>query len=551
MSFNLFYFQVLANIFKNLDTLDLVRLSRVNKLWFREARRLLKSRRVYARPRYSYPCFDLKIIDKVLKKIKSDEILYNGLYLQFDTLHFQESFEGCEKKYYKLGRAVAKKIPYTNILSKLKLKYLKINWRNPGHLKECPAGLIVPEILIHHGETLEELEIQEGPWFWGWLFDKDVLGSGRLWMPKLRVLKAKPLEYRVFDPKAILPLIQVAPNLEDLLVCVSSKEIRMGLIPKDRYKIIKSVCFERRRAQDLAAYAEFANTCPKLRSLILQNYDRQKNILYLDDSDDDDGSSGDSDDDVEDEVEEPGWEIFQKLLESSLESLEMIRIPVCYLASQMNSDSHVFPNVMLLALEIPWEATVEESYIHDILFNFDFKAKFPNLTSVRFENAWQTLTIYATCSDPIDDVHVEESQLSIVPADPCTTVTSLTLNNHVTNFSLEYCTALFPNLTHLDVGSTKKNVRVPYAKIWTEFPNVEMLSVREPSWAQEQAEDLNYDADFLGIFEDEAKDLRMKDLKNVQNMHIVPIKPSILTAKSKRLASVMYKLHALRFLMVV
>ena len=122
---------------------------------------------------------------------------------------------------------------------------------------------------------------------------------------------------------------------------------------------------------------------------------------------------------------------------------------------------------------------------------------------------------------------------------------SLTLNHHVTGFSLEYCAALFPNLTQLDVGSTKANMRVPYEKIWTEFPNLEMLSVREPFWGQHDAEDVNYDADFLGIFEDEAEDLRKnylrkKDLKHVKNMHIVPIKPSILTAKSKSLTSISY-----------
>ena len=77
----------------------------------------------------------------------------------------------------------------------------------------------------------------------------------------------------------------MAPNLEDLLDCVSSKETWTGMTPQDRFNVIKSLCFESRRNKGLAAYAEFANT-----------------------------------------------------------------------------DSHVFPNVTLLALEIPLEAIVKKIF---------------------------------------------------------------------------------------------------------------------------------------------------------------------------------------------
>ena len=518
----------MAKIFKNLDTLDLVRCSRVNKLWFREARKLLKSQRVYARPRYSYPCGDLKRFDRFLKKIQPHDILYNGLYLQFDNWHWKCSPEaGCEKYYdNKQGCEVAKNISYRNVLNKLPLKYLKINWCDPGRLEECPAALVVPEILVSHGETLKEIEIEEGPYVDGWLFDDDDLRSRELWMPKLKSLKGKPLEYPAFEADAVLPLIRNAPNLEDLLVCVSSKEMRAGLVPKSRYKIIKSLSFEWLSARDLAAYADFACTGPELRFLILQdyNYDRGR-ILFPDDSNDDD-SDGDAD-----EEEQLGWQIFQRLLQSSRESLEMIRIPMRDLANEVNLDWHVFPNVTLLALEIPLEAITTESYIHELLFKYDFKTRFPNLATVKFVNPRPRGSLFSTL---YEDVKVtQESQLSLVPADPCTIVRKLTLNHHATIFSLEYCAALFPHLTDLDVCSDKDRVQVPYGKIWGAFPNLEALYAREPLWWQADARTVNYDADFLGIFEDEAKELRSMDLKAVTNMHIVPIKPSILAMKSK------------------
>ena len=300
----------------------------------------------------------------------------------------------------------------------------------------------------------------------------------------------------------------------------------MGLIPKNRFHIIKSFCIERRRKRDLAAYSAFASHYPKLRCLILQDYRYDR-----DDSSDD--SSDSSSEDENDEQEQLVVEVFGRLLRSSRNSLEMMRIPANDLVRQVDLDSHVFPNLAFLSLEIPEGATKEERYIHVLLFKYKFDARFPYLKSVEFKTSPRRVNLVPPLGG--DNKEVEEGRLELLPKYPCVSVRSLILAHNATKFSLEFGSALFPNLTELHVRSEKSDVGVPYGKIWAEFPHLEILSAREPFWELWNDRQFNYDAEFLGISEEEAKGLRKLDLKAVKTMHIVPTMPSIMTTKSKDL----------------
>ena len=512
----------MAKVLKNLDTVDLIRFTGVSKLWFKEGRKLLKTRPCYARFDDSWPCEDLQKFDKFLRKIVDPEkILYNGLYIPCDTYwHWKDSPGSSCLKYFDEVKGCDKpmKIKYKNVLEKLSLKYLKINFYGGEPLENCPGALLVPKLLLHHGGTLEEIDIEDGRYS-GWLYNYQDMREGKLWLPNLKVLKGKPLEAWAFEPRMVWRLVGVAPNLEDLLICVGSKELRTGLAPENRYGIIKSLCFDIKGYYNFEAYEKFAASKPKLRCLV---------VKYSEDPPSS-SESEDSDDFID---TDNYWGVLEQILRSSINSLEMIRIPAYVAETEMNETWQSFPNVTTLALEVPFMGQTEEQQIHEILRRYNFTKVFPNLTSITMEDP------FGKTSDPgivYDYLYDHENPSTTGDQDFSAKIQSLTLNYFVTDFSLAYSSSLFPCVKHLQVGPWGINVPVPYGTIWKEFPHLETLKVKETFWGHyEGTYTVNYDADFLGIYEAEAKRLRkMKNLEDLKNLHIVPIKPAITTCRSK------------------
>ena len=514
---------------KNLDTPTLAKCSEVNKLWHLKGRKLLKTRRCYAHCGDDGVCEDLKQVDQFMEKVTDPaEFLYNGLYLTFESDWHGNASTGpsCLNKRY---NEIAVNI-YDNMLTKFPLKYLKINWYGHEPQLSCPAALLIPKLLLHHGQTLEEIELVDGPFRLDWLYDYRNIRNAALLLPSLKVMRGKPLTAQVFSPKDIWTLVHVAPNLEELLVCVTSKDLNTGLAPPDRYKIIKSLCFECLNNSDVQAYSKFVSKEPKLRSLLLKcSFGAYRNI---NDSEWHDSSSNDSHSDGSDDDDDLDmdlcWEIFERLLKSSQKSLEMIRLPVRVLATQFGSDWQVFPNVRELSLEIPLKQHAEELYDHEVIRYFDFRTGFPNLRAV---------TLCDNERDPKDDPEDDDdflnsvSDLPMLPLVYSSKISRLTLENHVTDFGLMYASSVFAHVTELDLSiSESSDIRLPYGTIWKEFPKLEVLSVREGFWRRR----VNYDADFLGISRVEARQLqKLKELEELKDFEIVPTKPAITTTKSK------------------
>ena len=306
-------------------------------------------------------------------------------------------------------------------------------------------------------------------------------------------------------------LVKAAVNLEDLLICVSSKDYRKGLIPPNRCSVIKALCYQCNCYQDLRAYKKFASTEPKLRSFVL------KCGNHRDESE------------VHDEDYDGFWETFHSILESSRETLEMLRLPACVLPIQLN-DEHVFPRVELLSLGLPFKFFYQSHHpplrSPKMLQHYDFAKVFPKLTSV-----------ILTDHDPVEEDLVNSDEVEDDLRSPtlcATSVRILTLNDFVKDFCLTYAAGLFPHVTKLELNPEGTNEVIPYGTIWAQFPHLETLLVRETSWSSyEKPRTINYDADFLGIFEDEAEELRKEEVENLKNLHIVPIKPAITTLLSK------------------
>ena len=502
----------------------------MNKLWFVEGRKLLKTRRCYAYCRDFGACEDLKHVSQSImpKIVDPADFLYNGLYIQFNCYwHAKDASGSVCLKYFdaKAGCEKPLNIPHSNSLTKFPFKYLKINWHGLQALPNCPAALLIPKLLRHHGQTLEEIDIVEGPHWWDWLNGPKDLRQRKLWLPKLKVIKAKPLEVQAFTSVDVCRLVRAAPNLQDLLVCVTSKDLITGFAEPNRYSIIKSLCFQCRSKFDMRVYNNFALTEPELLCLVV----KRSAYAYanMNDSDWRESSRDDSNCDFDGLNMGWCWNIFQRLLKSSRKSLEMIRLPVRVLSTQFGSAWQVFPNVTELLLEIPLKQQSEELYIHEVLRRFDFSEKFPNLTSVTlFEE------IPKRPRRIRDNIFVNSvNHQPLQPLVYSTKIIRLALKNSVTDFGLAYSASVFAHVTELDLSMWGSDNPIPYRTIWREWPRLEVLSVREACWLRF----VNYDAEFLGIARVEARGLQHKELKDVKNLHIAPTKPAITTMKSKSL----------------
>ena len=74
-------------------------------------------------------------------------------------------------------------------------------------------------------------------------------------------------------------------------------------------------------------------------------------------------------------------------------------------------------------------------------------------------------------------------------------------------------------------------IPIPYEELWAYWPEVQAL---------ELIEDLrgNYDTEFLGIYSEEVQILREMDEEFLEQLHLVPIRPSVLTRSGKTPAQV-------------
>ena len=90
--------------------------------------------------------------------------------------------------------------------------------------------------------------------------------------------------------------------------------------------------------------------------------------------------------------------------------------------------------------------------------------------------------------------------------------------------------AIFPNVTSLEVNMTNFEP-LPCGEIWKLWPDLEELKIS----GKDMPRTRNFDADFCGIHELEAVELRKMDEEYLRAVQIVPVRPSLLTMKSKDL----------------
>ena len=87
---------------------------------------------------------------------------------------------------------------------------------------------------------------------------------------------------------------------------------------------------------------------------------------------------------------------------------------------------------------------------------------------------------------------------------------------------------LFANLRTFDTtNAIEADDFIPYDSVWAGWLHLESVRLVEGPLEE------NYDAEVLGIFDDEVERLRQEDDETLVKMHIVPIRPSVLTMTRK------------------
>lgn len=117
---------------------------------------------------------------------------------------------------------------------------------------------------------------------------------------------------------------------------------------------------------------------------------------------------------------------------------------------------------------------------------------------------------------------------SVTALDPSATVTKVKAD--FTKLSLPELRQMFPNLTEFIVEDPTP--AVPYNELWAFWP--ELTTVHLMEWYHDILA-RNFDADFLGIHHDEVELLRTLDAEVLEQMQIVPTRPSVLTMRRELL----------------
>ena len=114
------------------------------------------------------------------------------------------------------------------------------------------------------------------------------------------------------------------------------------------------------------------------------------------------------------------------------------------------------------------------------------------------------------------------------------TVRKLKLDLHIKKINLRPFQALFPNASALHLHSNgyrfsdRARDFAPFEEIWNCWPQLQELKF----YGQNNSLNRNYDSDFCGIHEEEADLLRQEGKEYLERVHIVPIKPCLLTMPS-------------------
>ena len=483
---------ILQHIFSHLPFRNLKQCRFVSRDWNHEIQSFIRIfRRCDANISGENPCSELSLLAGLATQVTA--LTMNSL-----------TIELCWPRHTNCECVLDRDLVCDELLKKLPLRYLDISLEEDYclELKECPAIKFAMQLLQKklpdlHNLTLSLAEVPRK------VRDRYF---GQRWtaptLPHLKVLEAQDIDSW---KNMFLKLLNAAPNLQKLIV--DDDTLMVDIVPKEKFSLMGNCYLCMDSLQHKIQYLEFALALPSLSTLVTDapsESERENHSIY--------------------------FRVLQLLLTSSCKTLQALEMQhIIFPLNQLK-----FPALVnLKELTIYTEATTEQTT--HALGSIDYPTMLPVLEKVDVTAQDFSETKYV---NPWGN-GAAQTQKSYRPS---TTVKNLKLEYEIDQNSLADCGRIFTNVSHLSLYQTTVDLyAIPYDELWAHWSQVEFAEIKEA----EIELDENFDAEFLGIHEEEVDLLRQMDVESLEMVNVVPIRPSILTMLRKTETCVILRCFAM------
>ena len=283
-------------------------------------------------------------------------------------------------------------------------------------------------------------------------------------------------------------LFELAPNLKG----VSLRHDALRLIPEEMYGLLRTLCIHwpRRKGseQEVEMFKKITETKPELKKLSVYKPTRFDKCLTA----------------FED--------LLTSLLRTSRQGLEAVTTNCLPFLSILLTR----PLINLVRLNAGTEEGRRIDEFWGILSTANIQQLAPKLCEVQIDLRYLDFT---------DGLGQWPKNHAIYE---CRNVRKLTVSVEHVDLDATALKCVFPNVCwlKLDIDKAKS---LPCQALWELWPQLEHIEV----CGEGNTLTHNYDAEFCGIHDEEAELLRKMDNKYLRRVHIVPIRPSVVTMRGK------------------
>ena len=498
---------ILHTIFKYFPTKFLHhKASRVNKTWNWQARIFIRDHREY-RPDGSYinPCKLLAEYIPMCANLKQ-----NGRKIPWNSL--QLDLTGCKKG--KCAERFQDGKCFDELGDEMKIKHLKIIWYKKG--TKCRVWKELLTFLLHQksGDLLtlkfnNLVVLRE-------LFRPD----WRPHLPKLEEISIsdEPSEYHLPICREVMKVVlDGSPNFSRISVKFSKLKV-LQIFPEEKYRVLEKLelSFWGLDKVDEILLCKVVDSKPPVKEMTVRPPTWS--------------GSGFASNEQDVEEQEKFYKWLQLLLEGCHESLRMLSFqnpcpPPYKLAFS--------PLVNLTKLEL-CSCFRYAANFWEFICSIDYNQLMPNVNEVHVDLSSSPWNRY--CHDKYPEMNEWPRQSDDSDEGSVTrycNVRRLQLDLRVKIINLALLKAVFPNVSILQLRlyNTSKydgEEEIPISKIVELWPALETLEISGNGNTLRRS----YDADICGINAEEVELLWEKDEEYLKAVHIVPIRPSLLTMTS-------------------
>ena len=481
--------------------------SLVNHIWHRVTRTALRDHGQCLANISSHRALQhIRLLEQFCAQLREEGrvVPFNGLRI-YNCVRLPRGFVGIDSK----DLAV-----YGKIMRLIKLKHLEVEQAEIA-LPCAFQYTIMAWLLSGTCSHLQSMNIKN-PVFLAELF----YANPTIEFPQLETISIPNLPYDG-GRECIKRLLRSAPNLKRILVPEGQT---LNDLPSDKYNLLFRIPFQVKTAEQEELFRKIVEAEPKLGELQIIPTSAASDSWEQDEDEDS----------VDPAVQERSDKMLERLLQTCYATLESI----CNFGLLNPLGRLSFPPLINLTkitiVKWRWTPTGSEKFWRDIS-SIDYRGKMPRLEEIEIQDTARRFPP----DDPqyiIQDKQTEwptSSTGPLVHPQCSSNASKLALNFENKHLNLIPIQSMAPDVTWLELKIShtfKFDVDVaPFSDIWKLWPQLVGLRITVSA----KYPNRNYDADFCGIYEEEAEILREKDANYLRNVHIVPVRPSILTMTSK------------------